>query len=199
MAWTTPRTWSPGETVTAQLMNLHVRDNLNIVKTPINDSGKIHAINSTYVESLAGLVIRLNTDGTTYSNVGTGQTNAAQYSLAAGLLAVNGQAIRITAWGTLANTANIKSIRFFFGSTEIFVMATVTANVGWTARCVVIRTGAATQRAMGDCAVHGAVSGAAVASPAETLSGAINTKITIASNAASDDTTLLGAMWEWIG
>ena len=29
MAWTTPRTWATGETVTATLMNTHVRDNLN--------------------------------------------------------------------------------------------------------------------------------------------------------------------------
>lgn len=28
MAWTTPRTWTPGELVTALMMNLHIRDNL---------------------------------------------------------------------------------------------------------------------------------------------------------------------------
>ena len=31
MAWTTPRTWVAGETVTASLMNTHVRDNLNAI------------------------------------------------------------------------------------------------------------------------------------------------------------------------
>lgn len=29
MAWTTPRTWTTGEIVTAAMMNTHVRDNLN--------------------------------------------------------------------------------------------------------------------------------------------------------------------------
>jgi hypothetical protein len=29
VAWTVPRTWNPGETVTASLMNAHVRDNMN--------------------------------------------------------------------------------------------------------------------------------------------------------------------------
>ena len=29
MAWTTPRTWTTGETVTAAIMNTHVRDNLS--------------------------------------------------------------------------------------------------------------------------------------------------------------------------
>jgi hypothetical protein len=32
MGWSDPRTWSPGETVTAALMNAHVRDNLNALK-----------------------------------------------------------------------------------------------------------------------------------------------------------------------
>lgn len=31
MAWTTPRTWVAGETVTAALMNTHVRDNLSTI------------------------------------------------------------------------------------------------------------------------------------------------------------------------
>lgn len=34
MAWTTPRTWVAGETVTAALMNTHVRDNLKAVGDP---------------------------------------------------------------------------------------------------------------------------------------------------------------------
>jgi len=33
MAWTAPRTWVDGELVTAALMNTHVRDNLNTVRT----------------------------------------------------------------------------------------------------------------------------------------------------------------------
>jgi hypothetical protein len=33
MAWSPPRTWSPGETVTASLMNAHVRDNLNALNS----------------------------------------------------------------------------------------------------------------------------------------------------------------------
>lgn len=32
MAWQTPRTWSPGETVTASIMNAHVRDQLNALE-----------------------------------------------------------------------------------------------------------------------------------------------------------------------
>lgn len=32
LTWTTPRTWVPGELVTASMLNTHVRDNLNAVK-----------------------------------------------------------------------------------------------------------------------------------------------------------------------
>lgn len=39
MAWTPPRTWSPGEFVTALMMNTHVRDNLLLLKTSISDDG----------------------------------------------------------------------------------------------------------------------------------------------------------------
>lgn len=33
MAWTTPRTWTVGEIVTASLLNAHLRDNLSSLKT----------------------------------------------------------------------------------------------------------------------------------------------------------------------
>lgn len=33
MAWTSPRTWSVGEVLTAALLNTHLRDNLNFLKS----------------------------------------------------------------------------------------------------------------------------------------------------------------------
>lgn len=38
-AWTTPRTWVPGELVTASMMNVHVRDNLNSLKADLAAAG----------------------------------------------------------------------------------------------------------------------------------------------------------------
>lgn len=32
MAWTTPRTWIPGELVTASMLNIHLRDNMNALR-----------------------------------------------------------------------------------------------------------------------------------------------------------------------
>ena len=34
LAWTTPKTWADDELVTANVMNTHVRDNLNALKAP---------------------------------------------------------------------------------------------------------------------------------------------------------------------
>ena len=54
MAWTTPRTWSTGDLVTASHMNEQVRDNQTILKSSIDNNGKIVAISSTYFASLDG-------------------------------------------------------------------------------------------------------------------------------------------------
>jgi len=47
MAYTTPRTWTAGETVTAALMNTHLRDNIAYLKAEIEsndtDIAKIYA------------------------------------------------------------------------------------------------------------------------------------------------------------
>lgn len=54
MAWTTPRTWVYNEVVTAALFNTHIRDNQGILKTSIDDAGKIVALSSTYLANLSG-------------------------------------------------------------------------------------------------------------------------------------------------
>jgi len=41
MAWTAPRTWTDTELVTASIINTHVRDNLNLLKTSISDAGAL--------------------------------------------------------------------------------------------------------------------------------------------------------------
>ena len=57
MAWTTPRTWVAAETVTASLMNAHVRDNLNALYgtttsyTPQVDQGVSTNIAKTVTEA----------------------------------------------------------------------------------------------------------------------------------------------------
>jgi hypothetical protein len=52
MSWTTPKTWTPDEVVTATDMNIHVRDNLNALKTPpgsqvVRNNGTAYSTTST--------------------------------------------------------------------------------------------------------------------------------------------------------
>ena len=54
MAWTTPKTWTAGELVTESTLNTHVRDNQNVLKTPLDANGKITALSSSYVADLSG-------------------------------------------------------------------------------------------------------------------------------------------------
>lgn len=54
MAWTTPRTWVAGELVTESILNEQIRDNFNILTTSIDDTGKIVALNGSYLADLSG-------------------------------------------------------------------------------------------------------------------------------------------------
>jgi hypothetical protein len=47
MAWTTPRTWSDGELVTASMMNAHVRDNENALARFIGKTADESVVSST--------------------------------------------------------------------------------------------------------------------------------------------------------
>jgi len=54
MSWTAPRDWVAHETPTHTLFNTHIRDNIDFLKTPIADSGKIAALSSSYLADLSG-------------------------------------------------------------------------------------------------------------------------------------------------
>jgi len=54
MAWTTPITWIPEQLVSAADLNAQLRDNLLVLKTPIDNNGKIVALSSTYLADLSG-------------------------------------------------------------------------------------------------------------------------------------------------
>lgn len=54
MAWTTPRTWTDGEVVTASIMNAHIRDNENVLKTSIGNDGKFLGLSASTLADLSG-------------------------------------------------------------------------------------------------------------------------------------------------
>jgi hypothetical protein len=56
MAWSSPRTWVSGELVTASIMNVYIRDNQNLLKTAITDSGQVEFANSTELTIASGAI-----------------------------------------------------------------------------------------------------------------------------------------------
>jgi len=56
MAWTAPRTWVSGELVTAALFNVQLKDNLTILKTVINNSGRLEFAAATDLSIVSGVI-----------------------------------------------------------------------------------------------------------------------------------------------
>jgi len=69
MVWSTPKTWSPGELVTAGDLNLHLRDNLNALKTPptalirYTPGTPFSTTSTTFVDIHSSLNFNLTTSG----------------------------------------------------------------------------------------------------------------------------------------
>jgi hypothetical protein len=85
------------------------------------------------------------TSTTPGANVSSAETDLISYPMPANTLAVNGQKLRITIFGTTAANANGKTVRFYFGGTMIGASGISVAYNGlaWQATAYVIRTGAA--------------------------------------------------------
>ena len=137
------------------------------------------AINSSAPGLLSSALT--STGNTADTNEDTLQT----FSLAPGLLNVNGKGLRIKAWGSTANNADTKALRIYHGTTVLnFALNTASAAV-WTAEFVILRTGAATQVASGTV-LHGAALIAPLsASGTDTLANQLTAKITGQASAAN--------------
>lgn len=147
MAWTLPRTWSPGETVTASLMNAHLRDNLNVLKTSIDNDGLL-------VDARLDLA-SVATIGLHRAAPGTGSSTSGETSLTgditipANTLVTNGDAIRVVMLLHTAANANNKGLNFYYGGTSYFSTGAFTGGGGRLNIKVVVeivRTGASAQQ-----------------------------------------------------
>ena len=96
---------------------------------------------SSHLASAASVI------STAVGNVGaSGPDTLITYSLPANALTTTNRAVRITAWGTCANTANAKTFTLNFGSQVILTHACTVSVAGtWKIESMVIRTGASTQ------------------------------------------------------
>jgi hypothetical protein len=132
----------------------------------------------------------------------TNETDLWTYTLPAGALNTDGRGVRVTVFGTTAATANTKSLRFYFGASNlsISVVGGGLNNVPWQSVFHVIRTGAATQLSEGQT-VYGGLGAAilGVTNPTETLANAVIIKMTGQNGtAAANDICVKGAFVETI-
>lgn len=183
--WTTPRTWVTSELVSASLLNTHVRDNLDYLKTE-QDTIKTDRAQILDVE-------------TTHVTGGTSDGDLQTYSMPGGTLATNGQVVRITVYGVNGSNAYNWQLKYYFGAAA-FTLHTYggsTDGKPWAWTIYVIRTGAATQNVwfQGRTGTNadGLTQGSGTA--AETLSGAVVSKLT-GYNATSGEVTQWGMVHE---
>lgn len=100
------------------------------------------------------------------------------YTLPANTLSADGKGLRITvAWTTAAN-ANNKVQKVYFGATQIATRSTGDSAKHWHATFEVMRTGAATQRALGVMLMQTGLHGVPLTAPAEDTTAAIVIKFT---------------------
>jgi hypothetical protein len=158
MAWTTPRTWSAGETVTATIMNTHIRDNLNILKTTIQNDGTILA------ESITKGMKSLGASVADAANSGTGETSLMSTTILASGFDTNGMAAYIFGGGNGANNANNKRIKLKFDGTIILDTSNFTTELvdGWHFDAMISREDATHAKCSAKWATYTAGVGSAV-------------------------------------
>jgi len=193
MAYTNPRTWVPAETVTAALLNTHVRDNLVAVNAGAialasQASGDwMQASSASQWARVQPYSPLLTANTTAVGNVGSGEDNLMTYAVAAGLLGTDGWGLEVLAGFVCANNANNKTIKLYFGATAVVTLgASAFTDEHAVIRATIIRTGAATQVAIGE-SINRSTAWAKgfYTAPTETLSGAITIKAT--GSATSDN------------
>lgn len=80
------------------------------------------------------------------SNSGSTETDLYSYNAVVGTLAKQGSSILIFASGTTAANANNKTLKLYFGSTQLFTSGALASNnIDWTLQAEIARNGATSQ------------------------------------------------------
>ena len=132
-------------------------------------------------------------DTTSVGNVGAGEDDLITFTLPAAQLSDNGDYIKISARWTFAANANLKQVKLKFWATTLYDSTAWNPNdASWSLEGIVVRTGAATQKAVTtmtyDTNWLNAFSnnGLDLTSPTETLSWTVVIKCT-GEGVANDD------------
>jgi hypothetical protein len=123
MAWTTPKTWSTNEVVTAANMNTHVRDNMSFLGSPPACSVQAAVSQSVPTSTHTSLIApteNFDTDAMHSTVTNTSRitfTTAGRYLVSATLV-----------FGS--NVTGIRILSFFVDATTRYEMVAVAANTG---------------------------------------------------------------------
>lgn len=133
------------------------------------------------------------------SNAGTGQTDLISFAIPAGVMPNAGDRIYYKSFGTFASNANIKTLKAFYGSTQLITSGALVLNGGsWTMESTIIRISGTTQIAITKLFTSNATLSETVlvTNPTATLSGAVTIKATGQSSVGANDVTELGHVVE---
>ncbi len=155
------------------------------------NAGTLQVKAGTQTTNIAGVGGTLYVNTTQTGNAAGAETNAFSHSIAANTLTTNGASLEFYAAGTFATSASVdKRVKVVYGGTTLFDTGAlaVTVAADWSLRGSIIRTGAATQKAVvtfesSDAALRASTD---YTTPAETLSGAVTMKLTVNGTNASD-------------
>lgn len=115
----------------------------------------------------------------------TNETNLYTFTLPANTLNRDLMGVRITVAGTLAANANNKTIKLYFGGTQLTALSTTASGSGWQAGAVVYRNSLTTQRASGTVFIGLGNINVVQSSPAEALGGTVLIRMTGQNGTAS--------------
>ena len=175
-----------------------VFNNLDLTKVVNVDASGISA-STTKTLTLPNvdgtIVTTINVDTTAVGNVGGGEDDLITYSLPANALNVNGKGVKVKVWGTTAANANNKTIKLFFGATELRTSGALALNnKDWILESTIIRTGATAQEAIGHQLIDATAIGVTQSNPAEDTTGAIVVKVTGESSASASNDVIAEGM-----
>lgn len=148
----------------------------------------------TQAARLSGVIL---SDFATYNTSGAGETTFSSIPIPANTLAVNGQAIRVTAFGQTANNANGKTFRIYFGATPVAPTFTASQPNNWVVSVLLVRTAAGAQYMICENKCFSVNAGTMAftilnpVTPAENLAGAVTLRSTGQGGANNDITQTL--------
>lgn len=171
-------------------------NNNNLSTVPYLDANYKNwtVIDAGKVKKALGVNCIVDSKYTSTGNVGTGEDTLYTYDLPGNTLSINGEGVRIRAWGKTAANANNKTLKLYFGSLLFSSGAIAVNDKDWVLDAVILRAGNTDQTA----SVSGIYNGAAVIQSTtltEVMANDVTIKVT-GEATANNDIFIIGAFVE---